>query len=247
MVSGLIDQGYKDYAVEAAISKVFATDCLWRVVDESLQIAGGNGFMREYPYERLMRDCRVNRIFEGTNDILHLFIALTAMLDAGKQLSEVAKSLTNPVKGFGVLVDYSKKVAAGAGIGSDKITKARPELKKYSEQFGEHVRLLTATVDRLLRKHGKNIADKQFATKRLAMIMIDMFALACTISRVSHSIETKGVKGAQKEIDILEVFARQVQGRVTKNYNKIDNNDDELIKGLSDFAVENERYVFDNI
>ena len=83
MVAGLIDQGYEDYAVEAAISKVFATEALWRTADEALQIAGGNGYMREFPYERMMRDCRINRIFEGTNDILRLFIALTAMNDVG--------------------------------------------------------------------------------------------------------------------------------------------------------------------
>ena len=57
MVAGLVDQGYEDYAVEAAISKVFATEALWRTTDEALQIAGGNGYMREFPYERALRDC----------------------------------------------------------------------------------------------------------------------------------------------------------------------------------------------
>ena len=90
MVAGLIDQGYEDYAVEAAISKVFATEALWRISDEALQIAGGNGYMREFPYEQAMRDCRINRIFEGTNEILRLFIALTAMNDVGQQLKELA-------------------------------------------------------------------------------------------------------------------------------------------------------------
>lgn len=73
MVSGLVDAGYEDYAVEAAISKVFASEALWRCSDEALQIAGGNGFMRDYPYEHILRDARVNRIFEGTNEVLTLF------------------------------------------------------------------------------------------------------------------------------------------------------------------------------
>jgi alkylation response protein AidB-like acyl-CoA dehydrogenase len=54
MVAGLVDQGYEDYAVEAAISKVFATEALWRTTDEALQISAGNGYMREYPYERAL-------------------------------------------------------------------------------------------------------------------------------------------------------------------------------------------------
>jgi alkylation response protein AidB-like acyl-CoA dehydrogenase len=74
MVGGLIDAGYKEYQVEAAISKVYATERLWHTADEALQIAGGNGYMREYPYERIVRDCRINRIFEGTNEILRLLI-----------------------------------------------------------------------------------------------------------------------------------------------------------------------------
>ena len=83
LVAGLSDQGYQDYAVEAAISKVFATEALWRTADEALQVAGGNGFMREFPYERVVRDSRINRIFEGTNEILRLFIALTALNRVG--------------------------------------------------------------------------------------------------------------------------------------------------------------------
>ena len=86
MVGGLIDAGYEEYQVEAAISKVYATECLWRTADEALQIAGGNGYMREYPYERIVRDSRINRIFEGTNEILRLLIALTAMNDVASQL-----------------------------------------------------------------------------------------------------------------------------------------------------------------
>ena len=109
LVAGLVDQGYQDYAVEAAISKVFATEALWRVADEALQIAGGNGYMREFPYERVLRDARINRIFEGTNDILRLFIALTAMNDVGAQLKELSQNLrggmlSDPIKGFGVLL-----------------------------------------------------------------------------------------------------------------------------------------------
>jgi len=56
MVAGLVDRGYEDYAVEAAISKVFASEALWRTTDEALQIAAGQGYMREMPYERAMRD-----------------------------------------------------------------------------------------------------------------------------------------------------------------------------------------------
>lgn len=254
MVAGLVDQGYEDYAVEAAISKVFATECLWRTGDEALQIAGGNGFMCEFPYERKLRDSRVNRIFEGTNDILRLFIALTAMNDVGQNLKEVSKSVegifNDPIKGFGVLSDYARKRlshATGVGKTGTNFTKLNPAIKKQAMIFEEATRDLAAAADQILRKHGKDIINKQFATKRLADIMIDLFVLSCVLSRVNSSIEASSAAACAHEIEILNVFAGQARRRIKGNISKIDDNDDESIKALADHALENEKYVWDNL
>lgn len=72
-------QGAQDFQIEAAISKVFGSEAAWFVVDEAIQILGGMGFMRSSGLERVLRDLRIFRIFEGTNDILRLFIALTGI------------------------------------------------------------------------------------------------------------------------------------------------------------------------
>lgn len=80
MVSGNMDSGAVDYHLEAAISKVYASEAAWRGVDEAIQILGGMGFMRATGLERVLRDLRIFRIFEGTNDILRLFVALTGMV-----------------------------------------------------------------------------------------------------------------------------------------------------------------------
>lgn len=248
MVAGLSDAGYKDYAVEAAISKVFASECAWRTVDEALQIAAGNGFMREFPYERMLRDARINRIFEGTNDILRLFISLTAINDVGTELKEVAASLQDPIKGFGILSEYArKKVTHATGYGKAEFKKTHPAIKAQTDVFENCAKDLSAAADRLLRKHGKKIVDMQFATRRLGDIMIDLFVLACVISRVSASITEKGEKGAAKEMEVLEIFCGQASRRIKGNFNKIDNNDDELIKSLADHAFEAEKFSWDNL
>ena len=78
--SGLMDSGMKDYQLEAAISKVYASEAATYVVDECLQILGGMGYMRETGVEKMVRDVRIFRIFEGTNEILRLFVALTGKL-----------------------------------------------------------------------------------------------------------------------------------------------------------------------
>ncbi|MBM4304809.1 MAG: acyl-CoA dehydrogenase, partial [Deltaproteobacteria bacterium] len=252
MVAGLSDRGCEDYAVEAAISKVFATECLWRTIDEALQVAGGGGYMSEYPYERIMRDCRINRIFEGTNDILRLFIALTAMNDVGAQLKEVAHSIGNvlqdPIKGFGVLSEYARKrVSYATGFGKATLSKSHPTVKEQAEVFEDCTKQLASFVDKMLRKYGKNIVGHQFATRRLADVMIDLFALASVLSRVTAAIEEKGVEATKREREILQVFAGQVSRRVRSNFNKIDDNDDQQITSLALDAVEYEGYRWDTI
>jgi alkylation response protein AidB-like acyl-CoA dehydrogenase len=252
MVAGFTDDGYGDYAVEAAISKVFASEALWRTADEALQIAAGNGFMTEFPYERLLRDSRINRIFEGTNDILRLFIALTAMNDVGQNLRDVGKSLegvfNDPIKGFGVISEYAlRRAALATGIGREGTTFTRldPALKGPQAVFEDCTRDLAAATDRILRKHGRAIIDKQFATRRLADIMIDLFVLACVLSRVDASIRRSGVAGAAREIEIATAFAGQARRRVKHTVTEIDDNQDEQVKALADLAFETERYGWD--
>lgn len=253
MVGGLIDAGYKEYQVEAAISKVYATECLWRTADEALQIAAGNGYMKEYPYERIVRDCRINRIFEGTNEILRLLIALQAMNEVASQLQELASTMkgifNEPIKGFGVLSDYARKHAAlRTGIGPQaKLEKVHEAIQEQATIFEEETRYLAQATDKILRKHGKGIIGKQFASHRLAEIMIDLFVMACTISRVQSSIEAKGVDGAATEIDILKLFTREAKVRIKHNFRRIDSNDDELMKSLADQAFEAEGFRWDTI
>jgi acyl-CoA dehydrogenase family protein 9 len=252
MVAGLIDREADDYGVEAACSKVFASEALWRVADEALQIAGGNGFMREYPYERFLRDCRINRIFEGTNEVLRLFIALTAMKDVGTELRELSTSLKgvfdDPIKGFGVLTDYARRRAKVAtGIGQGELARVHERLREPAVTVLRSTRFLAGAADRILRKHGRNIIGKQFASRRLADIMIDLFALVCVLSRVDAAVKAAGVANASHEIEILEAFAQQVQRRIADNLERIDDNEDELLKGLAAHAVEVGKYAWDSL
>jgi alkylation response protein AidB-like acyl-CoA dehydrogenase len=254
MVASLSDRKFDDYAVEAAISKVYASECLWRTADEALQIAAGNGYMCEFPYERLMRDARINRIFEGTNEILRLFIALSAMDDVGGQLKELASTLqgvfNDPIKGFGVLGGYALKrarLAAGFSLERGKFTRIHERLAGAVSVFEQATQDLAGAVDRILRKHGKNIIGKQFASKRLADIMIDLFVMAATISRVQAAIEAQGVDKATHEIQIIEAFAHQAARRLKLNFDGVDDNVDEHIKALADQAFDAERFSWDTI
>ncbi|HET9934251.1 MAG TPA: acyl-CoA dehydrogenase family protein [Polyangiaceae bacterium] len=254
MVAGLIDQGYEEYAVEAAISKVFASEALNRAADEALQIAAGNGYMTEYPYERVVRDSRINRIFEGTNEILRLFIALTAMNDVGQNLRELAKTLegvfADPIKGFGVLSEYAlRRVSLATGYTREGtvFTRLHPALKAQQQVFEESTRDLGSAVDRILRKHGRNIIDKQFATRRLGDMMIDLFVSACVLSRVDAAVRANGPEKSPRELDIAHTFLAQARKRIRQNVADIDSNEDEQIKALADHAFEAEKFPWDTL
>lgn len=253
LVAGMSDAGHPDYAVEAAISKVFASEALWRTVDEGLQIAGGNGYMCEFPYERVMRDCRINRIFEGTNEILRLFIALTGMNGVAAELKELAslrKSIfSDPIKGFGVLTDYAAKHAqlrTGYRAEGTYFTRLVPEISSSAESFEQASRELASAADRILRKHGKAIIGKQLASRRLAEIMIDLFVWAAMMARVNDAV-AEGAAHHDEQLEILQVFTRQASKRIRDNFRAIDDNDDESIKALADHAFAQGRFAWDTI
>jgi acyl-CoA dehydrogenase family member 9 len=252
LVAGLADQGYQDYAVEAAISKVFATEALWRGADEALQVAGGNGFMREFPYERAVRDSRINRIFEGTNEILRLFVALTALNRVGLQLRELAQGvkglLAEPVKGFGVLSDYAMKQAAiHTGLVGEKrgFTRLHPALAEIGEGVAGQARQVAWAAERALRRHGKGIVEQQFTLKRIADVLIDLFVASAVLSRASGSVEVAGEGRAAREIDMVRVFARAARSRNRGNLHRLEANDDELTVAIADEALARERFAWD--
>jgi acyl-CoA dehydrogenase family protein 9 len=254
LVAGLVDRGYEEVAVEAAISKVLATEALWRTADEALQIAGGAGYMRELPYERAMRDTRVNRIFEGTNEILRLFIALAAVNDVAEELKDLADSmrgvLADPIKGFGLLSEYARRrasLATGLGGAKARFTLVAPALAEEASQFEEHARAVALAADRLLRRHGKRIVDAQLACRRLADAMIDLFTLAAVLARVSTRFEDHGEAAATREREILRTFAAQARGRIDGAIAGIDADGERGVVAIGDHAIEAGRYGWDNV
>ncbi len=94
--AALIDSGAEDYMLETAILKVFTTEALWQGVYEALQVFGGQGYFSNEPYERMMRDARINTIGEGANEVLKAFIALVGMRDIGEGLKSTLEGLKKP-------------------------------------------------------------------------------------------------------------------------------------------------------
>ncbi len=244
MTTGFVDAKVGDYSIESAICKVFGSETLWHIVNETLQIAAGIGYMQDYPYERMLRDARINLIFEGTNEILRAFIALSGMQGPGKELVEVARAMREPIKGFGLLTDFAVRKARSA-LGRERMTRHHPILSREAVIFEEYTSELAQGCDKVLRKHGKNIAEMQFTQKRTADIAIQLYGIACCLSRTTRAIERRGEEGARREIDLTSIFVTAAEKRLAAAVAAFDKNDDELRKAVADKTYTDGGYPFD--
>ena len=248
LTTGLVDQGRTDFAVESAITKVFASEGLWRIANEALQIGGGLGYMRTHPWERLLRDARHAMVYEGTNEILRAFIALSGMQTPGREIEDVSKAMREPIKGFGLLSDLAlRKARSVLSRDRERLTKAHPTLAHHASKFDENTAHLARNVDKALRRHGKNIAEMQYTQKRTADVAIDLYAIAACLSRTTRAIEKRGEEGARREIDLTSVVVAMAEKRIAANIASFDDNDDELRKAIAAKTCADNGYPLDVI
>ena len=244
LTTGLVDARVPDFSLESSICKVFGAEVLWRAASEALQIAAGAGYAQGHPAERTLRDARVNLIFEGTNEILRAFVALSGMQGPGRSLAEAGRAMREPIKGFGLLSDFVLLKARSA-LGRERLNRAHPSLRRETVLFEEYTSMLSKNVDKVLRRHGKDIAEMQYTQRRVADVAIDLYALAACLSRTSRAIERKGEEGARREVELTAAFANAAEKRLQANVAAFDNNDDELLKGIASQAYQDGAYPFD--
>jgi acyl-CoA dehydrogenase family protein 9 len=244
MTTGLIDRGVEDYSVESAVCKVYGSEMLWRVVNESLQIAAGVGYMKEYPYERLLRDARINLIFEGTNEILRCYIALTGMQGPGDRLAQLAEAIKWPLKGYGLALDFVVDKFKTQYYGGERLDHVHPILKKEAVLFEDWVPELAKAVEKTLRKHGKVISEMQYVQRRVADIAIDLYSMIACIARATASLLEHG-PAAEREAKLCRAVCGRAAHRIKRNIRMFDDNDDELLKSISSDAYDAAQYPFD--
>jgi len=243
LTANLVDRGDVDYSLESSICKVYASEALWRAVSETMQIAGGIGYSKDYPYERALRDSRINLIFEGTNEVLRLFIALAGMQDHGEYLKKVGKALQNPLSEMGILTDFAlnkiKKTVA-----TERLQGVDDALSGEVARFEEYAKRLHFVVEKVLAKYRKEIIHKQFILHRIADMTIELFAMAAVISRLDSLIKEKGLTKAHQELIVGRTFCEESWRRFRRNFRQIDTNIDPWRKEIALSACETKGYSF---
>jgi hypothetical protein len=183
-------------------------------------------------------------IFEGTNEILRMLIALSGFKELGDQLKEVQHALRSPLKERGVLAEYGKKRMKGV-ITRDKLTKVHPSLAPEGEQVGKYAGIFANAAETILRKHGKKVVDREYQQERLADIVVDLYAQIAVLSRVTASIQKKGEEKAAGEIEIARWFCHHALHRMVGNLKALDRNRDALTTAISDKVYEFGGYPYD--
>ncbi|MET4653905.1 alkylation response protein AidB-like acyl-CoA dehydrogenase [Exiguobacterium sp. PvP048] len=183
-----------EYAIECSMNKVFASETFDYVIDEAVQIHGGYGFMAEYEVENMYRDSRINRIFEGTNEINRLLVPGTLLKKAMKgdlPLLAEAQRLQQEVMSF-----------MPTEVGSEPLDRERHLLAMMKKIF-----LLTAGT--AVQKYQDKLQGEQEILANTADIMSAIYALESAIVRTEKAIAAKGVEKNELKIRYTEVFAQQ--------------------------------------
>ncbi|KAK7127702.1 hypothetical protein R3I93_020320 [Phoxinus phoxinus] len=250
LTAGMMDRpGVPDCSLEAAMVKVFSSEGSWICVSEALQVLGGLGFTKNYPYERYLRDCRILQIFEGTNEILRMYIALTGMQYAGKILTGKIKEMKRGNVGV-VFEILGKKLKDSVGTvdfgltGKDGLV--HPSLTESAKMFEQNAGFFGSTVESLLYRYGKTIVEEQLVLKKVADVLINLYAMTAVLSRTSRSISI-GLRNHDHEVLLTNTFCKDAHFKnnflLTQLQKNSPENNDANIKKIAQEVLAKRAYV----
>lgn len=232
--AALIDSGAEDYMLETAILKVFATEALWQVVYETLQVHGGQGYFTDEPYERMMRDARINQIGEGANEVLKSFIALVGMRDVGEGLKATLEGLKRPSRAIPTLWRFGREHVARR-LRRPEVPVASAALRPAAEALGRCVARFARAVERTLIRHKEEILERQYVHDRFADAAIALYSASCTLARLDHDLAEGIATGLDREAGAL--YLRMANRRIDQALRELDDNDDARTSATAEAAL----------
>jgi alkylation response protein AidB-like acyl-CoA dehydrogenase len=193
-------KGIEEYAIEDSINKVYGSEMLDYIVDEAVQVHGGYGYIHDYPIERGYRDSRINRIWEGTNEINRLLIM--------RMLTERAMKNRLPVlvaaqKVANELLTLRAKIESDDG----KLT-----LQKEMVEMSKKIALLVAGA--AVQKYMMKLADEQEILASISDMVIEVFAMESALLRALKSLERFGEEKTQIQKAMVKVYVNDAFNRV---------------------------------
>jgi hypothetical protein len=234
-----VDRGKSDIRLESAICKMLATEWAWRIANDTMQIRGGRGYetaasLRERgespdPVERFVRDCRINTIFEGSSEIMRLFIAREALdphlevggpvLDSRRSRRERLAAALRAARFYAAWypATFVPRLAHG------------PELPR---PLAAHARWCEAASRRLARglfhrmlRHGPALEKRQLLLGRFVEIGAELFAMLATLGRARALLAHDAVEGA-RAVELADYFCHAARLRIEERFRAVSRNAD---------------------
>ncbi|MFD7996689.1 acyl-CoA dehydrogenase family protein [Streptomyces mexicanus] len=253
--SQMADEDRNDIRIEAALAKLYGSEMAWKMADELVQIRGGRGYEtaaslaargeRAVPAEQMLRDLRINRIFEGSTEIMHLLIAREAVdahLSVAGDLIDPDKSLQDKAKaGANAGVFYAKwlpKLVAGPGQLPRSYAEFHPaghvDLSGHLRYVERHARKLARSTFYAMSRWQGKMETKQGFLGRVVDIGAELFAMSAACVR-AELLRTRGEHG-REAYQLADAFCRQARIRVAELFDRLWTNTDDLdrkvVKGV---------------
>ena len=255
MVTGMLDRHDKDIMVETAACKVFCSHFGWEVIDDVMQIMGGEGYMTENEFERTWRDNRIHRIVEGSNEVMQSFIfayggkqlaeQMITIQEAlqwdrdqslGQNLSRIASNATNP-QVLSRALPLAAQLFFGVLPASPIIERMHPSLQGYADRLSSLVRKHSHAFKLVSKWEREKIVTRQAQQARLADNAIMLFALTCSLSKMDQQLR-RGEQGVAFERDqaalahLFDLFEHAIR----HNMGEMRDNADESMRRAADAA-----------
>jgi alkylation response protein AidB-like acyl-CoA dehydrogenase len=197
-----------EYALECSITKVLGSEVLDYVVDEGVQIHGGYGFMQEYEIENMYRDSRINRIFEGTNEINRLLIPATLLRKA--------------MKGELPLMEKTAGLQEELMMMMPTLSEEAPELLEEESKRVEHAKLIfLMTAGLAVEKYQMELEKEQEILRDVADIAIEIFAMESALLRAKKVLDRVGEEKAAMPIDLTTAYVFEAFPRIEQSAKRI--------------------------
>src|SRR5271170_3538607 len=190
----------EEYAIESSIAKVYGSEMLDFVVDEAVQIFGGYGFHEDYPVCRAYRDSRINRIFEGTNEINRMLIIQMLM----------KRAMNGPLALIPAAMKLADEILAGPSF------EETPEgvLAEETRVIANTKKIFLQSAGGALQKYREKLADEQELVAALSNIVMEIYAMESVLLRAQKASATRGEIAASTMIDAARVFISDASERV---------------------------------
>ena len=228
LTAGLIDNDIEDIMLESTMLKVFASDSLWDIIYETMQIFGGRCFFTEAPLERMMRDARLNMIGEGANEVMRAFVAAAGLRDVGLTLQAAGEAAVSPISQFGTLMRFGGQMISR--LSNPTVPVKSPKLAKEAQALAKGINRFGIAVLRVLARYREEVVDHQLDLERIADAAIELYTTTAVLAKLDQEEDAV-------ERNVGKFYCHRSMIRLNRSLDSLFDDEDYYVEGVSDIIT----------